>query len=177
MIEMKRPLFVGILFVVSLAAGPALAIQVDLGVDTGVNPPALKVTSNSNPCDSGPSNSECIEVAKGSQPHMYFNLKNACKEGGPGYKLMKFRITEKNKDWPSLRSPMNQEVAKDFCADRNSGYVELRNCRNQRKDDKLKLKNFNSKEANVYYEITAEPCSGSGDAIYLDPVIRNKGNN
>ena len=177
MIEIKKQLSTGIVLMAMLAANSVFAIQVDLEIDTGVNPPALKVTNNSNPCDSGPGNSDCIEVAKGSQPHMYFNLKNACNAGGPDYKLMKFRITEKNKDWPSLRNPMNQEVAKDFCADRNSGYVELRNCRNQRKDDKLKLKNFNSKEANVYYEITAEPCSGSGDAIYLDPVIRNKGNN
>lgn len=177
MIEMKKPLFAGIVLMVMLTANSAFAIQVDLAVDTDVNPPALKVISNSNPCDSGPGNSDCIEVAKGSQPHMYFNLKNACKANGPDYKLTKFRIAEKNKDWPSLQNPMNQEVAKDFCADQNSGYVELRNCRNQRKDDKLKLKNFNMKAVDVFYEITAEPCSGSGDAIYLDPIIRNKGNN
>jgi len=149
------------------------AIQVYLEVDAGSGSPALKVKTNDAQCPGGPLN--CISVKKGDKPDMFFNLKNACKSGGPAYRLTKFRITEKNKVWPTPSNPMNQKVAKDFCADRNTGYVDFNYCRNQQKDDKLKLKNFNATPATVYYEITAESCSGSGGAIYLDPQIRNTG--
>jgi hypothetical protein len=177
MFKMKKSFCGGAFLAAFLASNPALAVQVDLQVNNSVSPPALEVTNNTSPCAGQPGNSNCIEVRKGSQPHMYFNLKKACKAGGPSYKLTKFRITEKDKDWPSSQNPMNRDVAKDFCADRSTGYVELRNCQNQRKDDTLKLKNFNQKPATVYYEIAAEPCSGSGSSIYLDPQIRNKGTN
>lgn len=177
MIKIKKSLLAGVLVVAAMAANTAMAVQVDLKVNNSVSPPVLEVISNTSPCAGDPSNSDCIEVKKGSQPHMYFNLKKACKADGPNYKLMKFRITENNKDWPSFQKPMDSHVAKDFCADRNTGYVELRNCNNQRKDGTLKLKNFNSKPVTVYYEITAQPCSGSGDSIYLDPKIKNGGTN
>ena len=160
-----------------LSCGLALAAnQVGLSVDSSVDPARLVVVGNELPCAPGePLN--CIEVAKGMSPHIFFNLPKACKQDGPQYRLTGFRITETDKVWPTPENPMTADIAKDFCADRNTGEVDLRYCNNQRKDDRLKIKNFNSFEATVYYEITAVTCADEQDAIYLDPQIKNRGTN
>jgi hypothetical protein len=141
-------------------------------------PASLKVISNDSPCaDDSSHGKSCIEVAHGSHPFMYFRLKGGCR--ATGYKLTRFRIAEKNKDWPTRDNPLNQDIADDFCADENSGYVDFNahQCKDDRKDHTLKLRNHNRKAADVFYEITAEKCLSPdrGKKIYLDPVIRNKG--
>lgn len=147
------------------------AVNIELELDDKGNPQALVVTKNNAQCAGGPI--DCIEVKRGTQPHMFFNLKKAC--NGIDYKLTKFRITQTNKQWPTPQNPMDAAVARDFCADRNTGYVDFRYCNNDLRDGKMKLRNFNKKAADVYYEVTAASCSNPSKEIKLDPLIRNKG--
>jgi hypothetical protein len=151
----------------------AMAVNVDLKVDTSVNPPVIVVSGNNAQCSGGPI--DCIEVKARSQPHMYFKLANACR--GVDYRLTKFRIAEQDKKWATAAKPMTADVAKDFCADRKDGYVHFNYCNNQLKDDMMKLKNFNKKKVDLFYEITAEHCTDPGKKIYLDPAIKNRGEN
>jgi hypothetical protein len=154
------------------------AVNVGLEVDGPSEDASLKVSSNDSPCaDDSSHGKSCIEVAHGSHPFMYFRLQGGCR--ATGYKLTRFRIAEKNKDWPTRDNPLDQDIADDFCADENSGYVDFNahQCKDDRKDHTLKLRNHNTKAADVFYEITAEKCLSPdrGKKIYLDPVIRNKG--
>lgn len=148
----------------------AAAVNIELEVDNSVNPPTLVVTKNNAQCTGGPI--ACIEVKPGTNPHMFFTLKKAC--SGVDYKLSKFRIAEKNKQWPTSTNPLPLDISKDFCADRNTGYVDFRYCSNSLSDKKMKLKNFNSKPADVFYEVTAMHCTND-EEIYLDPQIKNGG--
>jgi len=151
---------------------PAVAaVNVELEVDSSATPPVLVVTKNNAQCAGGPI--ECIEVEQGTNPHMFFTLKKAC--NGVDYKLSKFRIAEKNKQWPTPSNPLPLPVSKDFCADRNTGYVDFRYCNNSLADNEMKLKNFNSKAADVFYEVTATHCDNDEEKIYLDPQIKNGG--
>ncbi len=160
-------------FWIAVAVTPlaTAAVNVELELDNKDNPQALVVTKNNAQCPGGPI--DCIVVKKGTKPHMFFALKKAC--NGVNYKLTKFRITQTNKQWPTSQNPMDVNVAKDFCADRNTGYVDFRYCNNDLKDGKMKLKNFNQKKAEIYYEVTAASCSNPNKKIKLDPLIRNKG--
>jgi hypothetical protein len=160
-------------FWIAIAVTPlaTAAVNVELELDNKDNPQALVVTKNSAQCQDEPL--DCIEVKRGTKPNMSFELKNAC--NGVSYKLTKFRIRGASEQWPTSQNPMNADVAKDFCADRNTGYVDFRYCNNDLKDGKMKLKNFNNKVADVYYEVTAASCSNSSKEIKLDPLIRNKG--
>ena len=166
----------GLFFAMLGLTAPAFgAIQVGLALEQTTSPPSIKVVSNTAQCAGGPI--DCIEVAKRTQPFIYFNLPKACKADGPAYRLAKFRIAEQRKAWPTSANPMNHTIAKDFCADRNTGYVHFSYCDNDLKDDKMKLKDHNLAEGTVWYEIQAAPCDGSGGEIRLDPQIRNKGTN
>jgi len=149
----------------------AMAVNVELKVDDSVSPPVIVVTSNNAQCPGGPL--DCIDVKPGSQPHMFFKLPGAC--NGVEYKLTKFRIAEQDKKWPTSDNPMDAEIAKDFCVDRNDGKVHFGYCNNQLKDDMMKIKNFNRKRVNLFYEVTAEHCTNTGEEVYLDPEIRNRG--
>ncbi|MCJ7816114.1 MAG: hypothetical protein MUP31_08715 [Xanthomonadales bacterium] len=143
------------------------AVNVDLEVQDG----ALVVIRNNAQCAGGPI--DCIEVSQGTQPHLFFELKGACSSSG--YRLTKFRIAERNKQWPSPGSPLSAQIASDFCADVNTGYINFMTCENDLRDSKMKLKDYNSSQASVYYEITAANCSNLDEEIYLDPQIKNGG--
>ena len=150
----------------SLALG---AVNVDLEVQDG----ALVVTKNNAQCPGGPI--DCIEVKPGTHPHLFFTLKGAC--GSTNYKLTKFRIAEADKQWPSSGNRLNEQIADDFCAVADSGYVHFEICDNDLKNDKMKIKDHNSSVTSVYYEVTAANCSNPEQEIYLDPRIKNGGGN
>lgn len=156
--------------VLCFSATAMAAVNIELEVDNSVTPPILVVTKNNAQCTGGPI--DCIEVARGTNPHMFFTLNKAC--SGVDYRLSKFRIAEENKQWPTPSSPLSLDVSRDFCADRNTGYVDFRYCDNSLTDKTMKLKNFNSKPADVFYEITATHCTNN-EEIYLDPQIKNGG--
>jgi len=162
-----------VMFWVLLGATPlaSAVVNLELKVNETVSPKVLEVTKNNAQCQGGPIG--CIDVKHGTNPHMFFELKKAC--NGVDYKLTKFRIRETDEQWPTPQDPMDAARAKDFCADRNTGYVDFRYCKNDLKNSKMKLKNFNKKAGEVYYEVTAASCSNPNDKIYLDPLIRNGG--
>ena len=163
--------FLGALFFSTLVVA---AIEVELALDDASNPTALVITSNDSQCNG--SILDCIEVLKNDSPHLFFYLKNACKSGGPQYKLKTFKITQVDKAWPTAGNPLNLWVANDFYADPETGFVDLSAGKNKLKDGKIKLKNFNTREYTIFYEISAKHCTDNTKAdIYLDPEIRNKG--
>jgi hypothetical protein len=152
------------------------AVEVELKVDDSVTPVVLDIETNDSMCGT---DLRCIKVDLDTKPHMFFHLKQACKTGGPDYKLKSFRITQIDKFWPSTSNPLNLVVATDFYADPETGYVDLAAGKNKLRNSRIKLKNFNTHEYTVYYEISAEHCDDptNNADIYLDPEIRNKGNN
>jgi hypothetical protein len=145
------------------------AVNVDLEVQDG----ALVVIRNNAQCAGGPI--DCIEVSQGTQPHLFFELKGACSSSD--YRLTKFRIAERNKQWPSPGNPLSAQIASDFCADANTGYINFTTCENDLRDSKMKLKDYNRSPTSVWYEITAASCSNPNEEIYLDPQIKNGGGN
>jgi hypothetical protein len=152
------------------------AVNVELALDNPKDPTVLVITKNSSQCDG--TILECIQVALNTNPHLFFELKNACKVGGPQYKLSSFRVTQVNKVWPTKANPLNSWVANDFYADPITGLVDFSAGNNELKADgsKMKLKNFNSHEYTVFYKISAKHCTDpTKDDIFLDPAIRNKG--
>ena len=160
-----------------LAAGCSVnawsAVNIELEVQDQGGSPALVVTKNNAQCPGGPI--DCIEVKEGTQPHLYFTLKGGC--DSTGYGLTAFRITQTNKQWPTPANPLKLEIAEDFCADEESGYVDFMACMNELRADKMKLKDFNRFVEDVFYEVTAANCSDPSDEIFLDPQIKNKGGN
>lgn len=160
---------VGIWAFCLLVSANAFAVVVTLDVDDSTDPPRLYVSNNNAQCPGGPV--DCIEVAQGSQPNMFFKLNRACQPGGAEYGLSGFYITEDPKVWPAT---LSSSIASDFCADPGTGEVNLSSCGNNQNDGQLKIKNFNRQEVTVYYMVTAEHCS-SGEEITLDPEIRNRG--
>ena len=171
MIKSKRTAFNGTLFLLALCSTSLAlgAVNVDLEAQNG----ALVVTRNNAQCPGGPI--DCIEVKHGTQPHLFFTLKDAC--GLTDYKLTKFRIAEADKQWPSSQNPLSVQIADDFCAVADSGYVHFEICGNDLKNGKMKIKDHNRSVTSVYYEITAVNCSNPNDKIYLDPRIENGGGN
>jgi len=151
----------------SLALG---AVNIDLQVQDG----ALVVTRNNAQCPDGPI--DCIEVKSGTQPHLFFSLKDACTPSA-NYRLTKFRIAEADKVWPSSSNPLSAQIAGDFCADANTGYVDFMSCNNALKDKQMKIKDHNHTKVSVYYEVTAANCSNPQQEIFLDPRIDNGGGN
>lgn len=149
------------------------AVNIELEVQTQNGSRVLVVTKNNARCPDGPI--DCVEVKAGTQPHMYFTLKGACKS--VDYALTAFRIGTVDKEWPTPAKPLKTRTAEDFCAGAESGYVDFMACRNSLSDKKMKLKNFNRFEESVFYEVTAANCKNPADEIYLDPQIRNKGGN
>ena len=165
----------GVLLVAALTASSPVwaAVNVTLEVDDSVNPPVLMVVNNNSQCAGGPI--DCIEVEQGQQPHMYFKLNRACQpgEGGTEWRLSRFYIMEYEKNWPA---PLPTDIADEFCADANTGEVNMSNCQNQARDDQLKVKNYNRVPRTVYYMVEAEHCTNPGQGpIGLDPEIRNRG--
>jgi len=169
-IQLRSALF---LMAICTSATVLAAVNVDLEVQNqnGVN--VLVVTRNNSQCAGGPI--DCIEIKPGSQPHLFFSMQGAC--SGSDYRLTKFRIAERNKEWPTPGNKLNSQIASDFCADPDSGYVNFMTCENDLRDGMMKLKDFNRTPTTVYYEITAANCMNANEEIYLDPRIENKGNN
>lgn len=158
---------------VSCFSGMAMAaVHVELAVDGTTAPPSLYVISNDSKCPGGAE--DCIEVARGSSPNLFFDLDDSCKASGPEYRLAKFRIAMSPKDWPTSGNPLPAHVAEDFDADPNTGFVNLASSDNQLKDERIKFKDKNSSAYEVSYEVTAVSCTGNGE-IKLDPTIRNGG--
>ena len=148
------------------------AVQVDLSVSGS----KMTVTGNTAQCSGGPI--DCIDVKHGTNPHLFFNLNGACGSNGPAYKLKSFRIGMQNKVWPTSAKPLPADIAADFGANTQNGYVNLAAGNNQLKDDKMKLKDHNSQAETVYYEVTAAHCTDlTAPDIYLDPQLKNGGRN
>lgn len=165
----------GILLLVAAGANGSAwaAVNVSLEVDDSVSPPVLVVVNNNSRCPGGPI--DCIEVQAGTQPHMFFRLNRACQPGGTEWGLSRFYVMEYEKSWPA---PLATEIADEFCADPNTGEVNLDRCENQGRDNQLQIKNFNRSERTVYYMIEARHCTDSSRRpIGLDPEIRNRGGN
>jgi hypothetical protein len=151
-------------------------IEVVLGLDDPEDPTALEIITNNSKCDGAIL--DCIDVPPGNSPFIFFRLPNACGSGDddPQYQLTSMRITLVEKIWPTVTSPLYSEVADDFKADPNTGYIDFGKGNNEKRKHKLKFKNDNSRAYTVFYEIAAKHCTdGSKPKIYLDPEIRNKG--
>ena len=115
-----RRIFLVTAVCVCFPAASAAAVHVELEVSGGTS---LVVTANDSRCADGPM--DCIEVAKGSSPNLYFDLDNACKSDGPEYQLAQIRIAMAEKDWPTTSNPLPDDVAEDFYADKYTGIVDL----------------------------------------------------
>jgi hypothetical protein len=164
-----------ILPVVAILMVPALAVaatHVELDATPKTNPTALVVIDNDSQCAGG--EIDCIAVPQGSGHNMFFDLDKACKTDGPAYKLSAFRLAEADKAWPTPANPLSKKITDDFNADPTTGYIKWDSNDNTLSDDRIKLKNKNIEAYNVYYEITATECTGTGE-IKLDPVIKNGG--
>jgi hypothetical protein len=173
MSQLKKPeLWLVALSGLFLSQVAVAAIQVELVVDTSTAPPTLQVVSNSSQCKGGPL--DCIEVAKFTKPNIRFLLEDACEPDGPEYKLQQIRIGMVDKVWPTAANPLWDAVASDFNADADTGVIDLTAGKNKLGDDRIKFKNKNSADYMVFYEITAQECTGAG-TITLDPRIRNYG--
>jgi hypothetical protein len=147
------------------------ATHVELDTSPQGNPTALEVVENDSQCAGEPI--DCIEVPKGSWHNLFFDLDKACQPGGPKYKLSAFRLANADKEWPTAAKPLEAKILKDFNADPNTGYI-IWNADNDLKDSRIKLKDNNSDAYEVFYEVTATECNGTGE-IKLDPAIRNGG--
>lgn len=161
-----------LIVLMGMPAAANAAIHIKLAVDSDTR---LVVTENDSPCANGPI--DCIEVAKGTSPNLFFDLENACKSNGPQYRLARIRIAMAEKDWPGRSNPLPHHVADDFYADRYNGVIDLiygNGGSNDLKNDRIKLKDKNDTAYTVYYEIAAQQCNGSG-VILLDPSVRNGG--
>jgi hypothetical protein len=146
------------------------AVQVTLEVKGS----KLVVTGNTAQCAGGPI--DCIDVQQGTKPHLFFNLNGACGNNGPAYKLTAFRIGMQNKVWPTSSTPLPANIAQDFKANPQTGYVDLSQGNNQLSNNKIKLKDHNSSPYTVYYEVTAAHCTNmTAPDIHLDPQIKNRG--
>ena len=167
----KIQLHCGLVF---LALGFSTAAMAAIQVDLDVMGSELIVTGNNAQCAGGPI--ECIDVEKGTKPNLFFNLKGACDASGPAYQLTAFRIGIQNKVWPTPSTPLPANIATDFNANPQTGYVDLSQGNNQLTDNKIKLKDKNNSSYSVYYRITATHCTDmSAPKIYLDPEIKNRG--
>ena len=161
-----------LLAVFGFSTSAMAAVQVTLKVEGS----KLIVTGNNAQCAQGPI--DCIDVQKGTNPHLFFNLNGACGNSGPAYKLTAFRIGRQNKVWPTPSTPLPDHIAEDFHANPQTGYVNLGHGNNQLSDNKIKLKDNNRSSYSVYYEVTAAHCTDmSASDIHLDPEIKNRGNN
>jgi hypothetical protein len=152
------------------------AIHVELGVNTAGGTPQLEVTGNSSQCPDGPM--DCIQVAKGSSPNIFFYLEDACKPDGAAYRLTAISISMVKGIAVSGTNPLPQVVYEDFFADPANGKIDLvkgNNNKNKIDDDRIKFKNKNSDQYTVYYRITAELCTDKSQLVELDPSIRNYG--
>jgi hypothetical protein len=171
-IKYTRWLAVAALTVAWFPAMAVAAIHVKLAVNGNTS---LYVTENDAQCPDGPL--DCVEVAKGSSPNLFFELDNACMAGGPEYGLQQIRIAMAAKDWPTSSNPLPQYAVDDFNADPESGVIDLvpgTDNENAQRDNMIKFKDKNSRAYTVYYEITARQCNGGG-TIVLDPSVRNGG--
>lgn len=162
-------------FAVFLAAlGSSTLAMAAVQVELEVKGLKMVVTGNNAKCVDGPI--DCIDVKKGTKPNLFFNLNGACGNSGPAYKLAAFRIGLQNKVWPTPSTPLPENIAQDFNANPQTGYVYLGRDNNQVTDNKLKLKNHNSAAYTVYYEVTAAHCTDmTAPDIHLDPQIKNRG--
>ena len=124
---------------------PVWAVNLTLEIDDSMDPPRLTVVNNNSRCPGGPI--DCIEVARGQQPHMYFRLNRACQPGGPEWGLSRFYVMEREKDWPSS---LKTGTADEFCAHPDTGEVDMNRCGNQARDNQLQVKNYNRNEGTVY---------------------------
>jgi hypothetical protein len=152
------------------------AIHVDLEVVKVAGNDVIQVAGNSAECQGGPV--DCIEVKKKSKPNIFFYLENACKSGGPDYKLTGISVSMVKGDPPSAGNLLPAVVATDLFTDsRKDGDVDLvggNGGKNKVTDDKIKFKNKNSYPYTVYYTISAMKCDDSVE-IKLDPRIQNLG--
>jgi hypothetical protein len=151
-------------------------VEVELGLDDPEDPTALEIISNDSKCEGAIL--DCIDVTAGSSPFIFFRLPDACGTGGgdPQYKLSRMRITLIEKIWPTTAIPLYDEVADDFKADPDTGYIDFNNGNNKKRKHKLKFKNDNSHAYTVFFEIEAKHCTdNTKPALFLDPEIRNKG--
>ena len=148
------------------------AVQVGLQVSGS----KLVVISNNAQCAGGPI--DCIDVQKGTKPNLFFNLNGACGNNGPDFKLTAFRIGVQNKVWPTPSTPLPADIAQDFHANPQTGYVDLGYGTNQLSGNKIKLKDNNGSPYSIYYEVTAAHCTDmTAQDIHLDPQIKNGGRN
>jgi hypothetical protein len=147
------------------------ATHLELKASPEINPTALEVVDNDSQCADGPIG--CIEVPKGSSHNLFIDLDKTCKPDGTGYKLSAFRLANADKDWPTADKPLRDEIVKDFNANPNTGYINW-DANNTLSDRRIKLKDNNISAYEVYYEVTATVCTGTGE-IKLDPAIRNGG--
>jgi hypothetical protein len=162
---------IAVLASVALCSPAWAAVNVTLEVDDSVNPPQLVVVNNNAQCSGGPI--DCIEVAHGDQPHMFFRLNRACQPGGPEWGLSRFYVMQYEKNWPAA---LPSDIAQEFCANERTGEVSSSRCDNQARDNQLQIKNYNRSSRSVYYMVEAKHCTDSSRApIGLDPEIRNRG--
>lgn len=168
-----------LLFSTSLIAG-----FVDLVITGSGDATKLEIDANDMKCGS---DTDCIKTQKGHALDIDFRLKNACKDGGPPYRLSGMQLSLIKRQPQSAGSStmvkafgryvMPAVVAGDFDTEAN-GTVKWTGG-NDLKDDKIKIKNKNDGEYVVFYMIEASKCPGSvtpgPDIIYLDPRIENTG--
>lgn len=181
-----RGIYASIVIVFSTSA---FAGYVDLQVTgTGVNT-KLKMGGSNVYCSLPKKN--CIVTKKGAELDLDFKLFQACKSGGPKYKLsgMQLSMIQRIPD-PANPGQMIKAfgvynlpaiVMRDFDAVAN-GTIKWGNTsgnNNKLQDDKIKIKDKNKGEYVVFFQIEASKCDAASpgpDTIYLDPRIENTGN-
>ena len=170
----------------ALLSTTVFAAYVDLKVTgTGANT-KLEIKASEVKCGS---DKNCIKTTKGQSLDLDFRLKDACKSGGPAYKLnaMQFSQIQSQPDSGNPRSVkkafnyyiLPAIVTSDFDTDAKGNVIWDNTSRNNNKlhDDKIKIKDKNQGKYVVYFNIEAVPCgTGGGASIWLDPRFENTGN-
>ncbi len=164
--------------VFAVVSAPAFAIKITLGVDVAAN--ELTIVANDKKCQGARMN--CIGPDRGSRPFINIHLPNACggNEGDPKYKLNEMQLSmvgntgNPGKGFGKWELP--QPVFEDFNADKTTGVVKFSGP-SSLADDLIKVKNKNSAEYVVFFNIKAVACKlGTIPAeITLDPRIENTG--
>lgn len=169
----------GVLLSLAFSASASAAF-IDLEVSTSGGETKLEIVANEVACGN---DKTCIRTNRGQQQDLDFRLKQACKEGGPEYRLsaMQFSMIQREpasdgsgrmvKAFGAYNVPA--VVTSDFGTDAKGNVLWAGP--NRLSDDMIKLKNRNSAEYVVFFEIEATRCDDPSEVIYLDPRVENTG--
>lgn len=165
-------------FAAFLISQSVIAGFVDLEVVESDGDVYLDIVSNEHQCGT---DKYCIKTTKGEAQDLDFRLKQACTPNGPQYRLtgMQFSMIQREPDGAGgMVKAFGKYVipavaVQDFNTDARGNVQFTRS--NKLSDHMIQLRNENTGEYVIFFQIEAEHCDDSSVKIYLDPRIENQG--